>query len=121
MKRGVRRRERAGGQSQSGQILVLFTLALVFVLVLATGFVVDGGNAFVQRRIAQNAADFAAVAGTQYVMADAVTAPKLYQDIDIRNAIESSLQANGLDVTTYTAQYVDSSGNAIPRGGSREH
>jgi hypothetical protein len=46
---------------QSGQILAIFTLALVAVIAL-TGLVIDGGGTFVQRRDMQNTADASALA-----------------------------------------------------------
>ena len=52
--------------SQRGQALALFALALT-AMVLGVAVVVDGGYAFAQRREAQNAADFAAMAGTRIV------------------------------------------------------
>ena len=45
-------------------MVVLFALSLI-ALVLIVGLVVDSGFAFAQRRGTQNAADFAAAAGTQ--------------------------------------------------------
>jgi Putative Flp pilus-assembly TadE/G-like len=47
---------------QDGQILVLFTLALVAIVAMV-GLVLDGGSAYAQRRGQQNAADLAALAG----------------------------------------------------------
>ena len=47
---------------QRGQILVLFTLALVAMIAMV-GLVIDGGAAYAQRRAQQNAADLAALAG----------------------------------------------------------
>ena len=97
--------------SQRGQILVLFTLAL-FVLLLGTGLVIDGGYAFSQRRVGQNAADFAAMAGTRIVgqartgqPAGAGTAG------NVEDAINSALQAN--NALLESAQYVDASGAAL--------
>jgi Flp pilus assembly protein TadG len=46
---------------ERGQALVLFCLALTGI-VAAVGLVLDGGDAFAQRRAEQNAADFAALA-----------------------------------------------------------
>lgn len=51
---------RARGR-QRGQILVLFTIALVAMIAMV-GLVIDGGSAFAQRRGQQNAADLAALA-----------------------------------------------------------
>ena len=52
-------RDRAG---ERGQILVLFTLALVSLLAMV-GLILDGGDTFAQRRDQQNGADLAAMAG----------------------------------------------------------
>jgi Flp pilus assembly protein TadG len=49
-------------ETQRGQILVLFTLALVAMIAMV-GLVIDGGAAYAQRRAQQNAADVAALAG----------------------------------------------------------
>jgi hypothetical protein len=57
MQRPTTRSEREGGQ-----ILVLFTFALVAIIAMV-GLVLDGGSAFAQRRVEQNAADLAAMAG----------------------------------------------------------
>ena len=65
-------------RGQSGQILVLFTLALVAIVAMV-GLVIDGGAAYAQRRAQQNAADLAALAaanalynGQSQAQADAV-------------------------------------------------
>lgn len=47
---------------QRGQVLVLFTLALIAMIAMV-GLVIDGGAAYAQRRGQQNAADLAALAG----------------------------------------------------------
>jgi hypothetical protein len=47
---------------ERGQVLVLFTVALVAIIAMV-GLVLDGGSAFAQRRAEQNAADLAAMAG----------------------------------------------------------
>jgi Flp pilus assembly protein TadG len=51
-----------GHRTERGQILVLFTLAIVAVIAMV-GLVIDGGATFAQRRSQQNAADLAAIAG----------------------------------------------------------
>ena len=53
--------------SEQGQSIVLLALLLV-VLVGLAALAIDGGNAFVRRRNAQNAADAAALGATQYVI-----------------------------------------------------
>jgi Flp pilus assembly protein TadG len=55
-------RQRPGGRpEESGQIIVIFALALVAIVAMV-GLVLDGGSAFAQRRAEQNAADLAALA-----------------------------------------------------------
>jgi hypothetical protein len=54
-------------EGERGQILVLFTLAIVAIIAVV-GLVLDGGGAFAQRRFEQNAADMAAVAGANAYM-----------------------------------------------------
>lgn len=102
---------RLKNSSQGGQILVLFTVAVV-VLLLGAGLVVDGGFAFNQRRVSQNAADFAAMAGTRIIgewrtgiPAGAGTAA------NVQAAITATLDANQADLES--AQYVDSSGTSL--------
>jgi Flp pilus assembly protein TadG len=48
-------------RAERGQVLVIFTLALVSIVAM-TGLVIDGGDTFVQRRDMQNVADAAAMA-----------------------------------------------------------
>jgi Flp pilus assembly protein TadG len=108
MKRDRNRRERS-----RGQIVVVFALSLV-ALILAVGLVIDGGNAWSQRRVTQNAADFAALAGTKIVAANAGT-PQM--NAAVRSAVETALTSNGLSATNfgtdYTASYVNTAGNLV--------
>jgi Flp pilus assembly protein TadG len=53
---------RTDRKAERGQILVLFTIAIVVVIGML-GLVLDGGSAFAQRRDEQNASDLAALAG----------------------------------------------------------
>ena len=60
-------RLRGGGtdrQREAGQVLIIFTIALVGVIAVA-GLLVDGGMAWTNRRMAQNAADVAALAAAK--------------------------------------------------------
>ena len=104
---------RLGGQmhapsrSQRGQVMTLFAFGLVG-LVLGAAVVVDGGFAFAQRRVAQNAADFAAMAGTRIVGVSKTDRPAGSGSADnVEAAIESVLEAN--DAELVSAQYVDAS------------
>jgi Flp pilus assembly protein TadG len=91
-----------------GQILVLFTLSLV-VLLLGAGLVVDGGYAFSQNRKAQNAADFAAMAGTR-IVGEALTGIPAGAGIaaNVEDAVTSILAANNAQLVS--AQYVNKAG-----------
>ena len=95
---------------QRGQILVLFTLALVAMIAMV-GLILDGGSAYAQRRGEQNAADLAALAGANdYLLnnnsasaiarAQAVAAQNGYKDgaggVTVGVAIDTS---NGASVT----------------------
>jgi Flp pilus assembly protein TadG len=90
---------------ESGQIIVLFALALLGLLAMI-GVVVDGGTLYVQRRTAQNAADAAALAGTR-VLQQAT----LQSTGTIGDAICTYVLANSFGVTpTATANFVDTTG-----------
>ena len=81
-----------------GQILAVFALSLTVIL-LAVGLVIDGGNALVQRRSTQNAADLAALAGARiiasWIDSDLVNGT----DANARTAIQTTAEANGATVT----------------------
>jgi Flp pilus assembly protein TadG len=87
-------------------MLVLFGLSLV-ALLLMVGLVVDGGYAFGQRRAAQNAADFAALAGTRIIsenlLGNAYGTPG-----NVTGAITSVLAANHAQLVS--ARYVNAAG-----------
>ena len=101
---------RHSARPDRGQVLVLFALSLTALLLMA-GLVVDGGYAYSQSRTAQNAADFAAMAGTRIVGEELTgnaangTAANVYQ------AVQSALTANNAQLAG--AQYVDASGNLL--------
>jgi Flp pilus assembly protein TadG len=104
MRNHVRRGER-------GQTLALFAIALL-AMVLGAAVVVDGGFAFAQRRATQNAADFAAMAGTRIVGVSLTDRPAgSGTAANVEAAINSVLAAN--DAQFVSAQYVDAAGNAI--------
>jgi Flp pilus assembly protein TadG len=57
----------AGHEKERGQALVVFVIAMT-VIIGVVGLVLDGGDAFAQRRSEQNAADFAALAAANNYM-----------------------------------------------------
>ncbi len=98
-------------RSQRGQTLALFAFGLV-AIVLGAAVVVDGGFAFAQRRATQNAADFAAMAGTRIVGVSLTDRPAGSGSAgNVEAAIRSVLAAN--DAELVSAQYVTESGVAI--------
>lgn len=108
----IRTRLRAAGR---GQVVVIFAVALVALLAM-TGLIIDGGRAWAEQRLVQNAADAAARAGT-IVMArrsaegtDTTMTPAQWGE-EIRNEVYLSAAING--VTIASATYVDSSGTII--------
>lgn len=93
-----------GGQPRRarGQMIVLFALVLT-VVVLGVGLVVDGGNALVQRRGAQNASDFAALAGAR-VIAEWIDGDTTNgTDANVTAAIVNAVAANGGNPITFGA------------------
>ena len=103
-------------RSERGQTLTLFALMLV-VLLLATGLVVDVGYALSQQRTAQNAADFAALAGTR-ILGELYTGEPAGAGTDdnVRDAVNSVLAANRSQLVS--ARYVDNTGLALGNVGS---
>jgi Putative Flp pilus-assembly TadE/G-like len=88
-------------QRQQGQIMAIFALSLLGILAMA-GVVIDGGNIYVQRRTAQNAADAAALGGTR-----ALLAALNQNDSTIGPAICTYANSNAFGVTpTPTAYFV---------------
>ena len=85
-----------------GQMLVLFALSLT-AIVLLVGLVIDGGNGLVQRRGAQNASDFAALAGArivaEFVGGDLVNGT----DGNVQAAINNAVSSNGGDTVVFGA------------------
>ncbi len=97
---------------QRGQVIVLFTLSLA-ALLLFVGLAVDGGYALVQRRAVQNAADFAALAGTRIVGESLTGKPAgAGTDANVHGAIQSILAANQGQLAD--ARYVSATG--VPLG-----
>jgi hypothetical protein len=93
---------------QKGQAIALFALALA-AIVAGVAVVVDGGYAFAQRRVAQNAADFAAMAGTRIIGQKRINLPATASEVTA--AINAALTAN--EATLVDATYVDHEGDAI--------
>lgn len=102
---------RPSARSERGQTLTLFALMLV-VMLLAAGLVVDVGWALSQQRTAQNAADFAALAGTR-VLGEFYTNQPVGAgtDANVSAAVNAVLAANKSQLVSAT--YVDGTGLAL--------
>ncbi len=104
-----------------GQIIVLAGLVLSLV-VFAVGLVIDGGTGLAQRRAAQNASDFGALAGAriiaQHIGGDTVNGT----DALVREAITNAVVQNGGNAPTFGSpdgpQYVNDAGALIGFVGS---
>jgi hypothetical protein len=114
-------------RKQSGQALIIMAGALVALIALVA-LAVDGGNAYAQRRIAQNAADGASLAGASkmkdYYLANMYTetvnntkTTHVYplsttQNQGVLGAIRASLEASGVCSTgdCFAAKYLDQNG-----------
>jgi Flp pilus assembly protein TadG len=94
-----------------GQIIVLFALAMT-ALILGLGLVVDGGYAWSQRRVAQNAADLSSLAGTRVVALFQTGAT--VTGTDVIATMNQINQANGVpNVAAGDALYVDFNGASL--------
>lgn len=97
-----------------GQILILFAIALTAIL-LMVGVVIDGGYGLVQSRAAQNASDFAALAGARVVAEKWAGDTVNGTDVNVKDAIVKSLQVNGAAAPTFGSPngpfYINSGGN----------
>ncbi len=97
-----------GRRSQTGQALVIMVLGMVAMLAMAA-LVVDGGNAFVQQRAAQNGADAAAEAGA-IVLAENLAGGN-HTDQEVLAAVTASAAKNS--ITLASALYTNINGNSL--------
>jgi hypothetical protein len=93
---------------QRGQAFALFAISLT-AIVLASAVVVDGGYAFAQRRQSQNAADFAAMAGTRIIGSKLTGQPAgAGTAANVLESVNSTLASN--DSQLVSARYIDFTG-----------
>ena len=115
-------------RSDSGQILVIFAVAMV-ALILITGLVIDGGNAFLHRRDSQNSADIAAMAATKrladyYVKGPTDPSFRFTATNNAYTTINTRMTQNGCTAATsctWTARYVGARSGATFRDRPRAH
>jgi Flp pilus assembly protein TadG len=96
-----------------GQILVLFAISSVALLALV-GLVIDGRTVYVQRRVAQDAADAAALAGTRTLRASATGAVT-----PVASDVNRFAAANafGIPPSVACAYFVGTNAAAVSAGG----
>jgi Putative Flp pilus-assembly TadE/G-like len=95
---------------EAGQVLALFTFGFL-ALVAAVAFVIDGGNAYANHRISQNASDAAAEAGA-VVLAERLSGATITDD-QVRSAVDGVLSAMEMDVVASVAEYTDIDGTGL--------
>lgn len=101
----------------AGQALVLMAGGMVAVIAMV-GLIVDGGNAWAQQRVVQNASDASAEAGA-VVLAQrfaGASAPGIGWDAEVNAKIQATASANGL--TGAIAYYSDICGIPLQPNGS---
>jgi hypothetical protein len=114
----ARARRRDPRRAQRGQVLVLFALAAVAVVGMVA-VAIDGGYGLVQMRRAQNAADFAAVAGTNAVRGVCQGSSGAPTNAAVYNSIQDVIDQNSAAVNAgWTGTYLDRSGAVITTAGA---
>ena len=101
-----------GARSEAGQILVIAALAML-AIIGGVALVLEGGNAYANQRIAQNAADAIAHAGATVLAQRLGGTTK--DDDDVAAAMQGIADANGM--TSFTAHYVNVLGEHIASTG----
>jgi hypothetical protein len=95
-------------QEQRGQALAVMVIG-ISVFVIASGMVLDGGNAMTQQRAVQNGADSAALAGAVVIIEQRGGAAR--DDDDVLDAITEAFADNGGQLAS--ASYVDFARTAV--------
>src|SRR5438477_10717753 len=97
-----------------GQVLILFVLGAT-AMVAMLGLVVDGGNVYINRRVARTAADTAALAAVRALAVKPPSGTNVVQKQEVGNAICTYVPTNNFG--TYTgvlgAKYVGSNGQPV--------
>jgi hypothetical protein len=103
-------------RQERGQVLVISAFAIV-VLLMVTGLILDGGFGLAQRRVAQNGADLAALAGARVIAAFVTGDTVNGTDANVVASIDTTVAANHLPAVTYGApdgpRYVNIEGNEL--------
>ena len=102
------RTDQPAEDSSSGQIIIIFALALVAVIAMV-GLVLDGGSTFAQRRTQQSAADLASLAGANdYLLNhDTTLATARARTVAATNGFTHGTSGVTVDVAVTTANGVE--------------
>ena len=107
---------RQSGDHPRGQIVVLTGLSLALI-VFAAGLVIDGGTGLAQRRAAQNASDFAAIAGARVVAYTVAGDTVNGTDANVITAMTNAADENEAEPLTFGApdgpQYIGWDGTLL--------
>jgi hypothetical protein len=95
---------------ESGQSIIIIAAAVVVLLALVA-LVVDVGNAYAQRRRAQNAVDAAALAGARRLAERALG--EVVLEIHVLNDVNRFADENGLDPKVVDAWFIDADGDRL--------
>lgn len=79
-------------RQENGDVSLVYIAGAMIVMLLFAGLAIDGGNAYLQRRRMQTAADAAALAGTSAIAMDK-------SDAEVADAISNLLVLNGADTS----------------------
>ena len=108
--------DRLRPRREAGQAIVVMALAISVVVAVA-GIAVDGGYALVQRRSAQNTADFAALAGARIVAIWIADNHVDGTDSNVKAAISAAVTTNGGTAISWGAvgspEYVAQDGSTL--------
>ena len=124
-KRESSRDRETGRDREAGQAIVILAFAMIVLLAFAA-LAIDGGNAYVERRRAQNGADAGALAGARQIWMN--TAAGDSQSGAVRAAMNAAAEQNGIadsngilgDGTNSNvkAYYTDKQGNLLSVSGN---
>ena len=95
---------------EAGQILALFAGGLL-AIIAGVALVVDGGDAYANQRVSQNASDAAAEAGALVIAQNLSGADNV--DDDVRSAVSDVLAAMEMDVDASSAEYTTLDGTPL--------
>jgi hypothetical protein len=115
--RGFAVRGRDGEKGQA--ILVVAMLLLVLIVLIALA--VDGGNAYAQQRLAQNAVDAGVLAGIQALAQEFERDTPSLREHELFDIITDYTSQNGIPAASVDVWYTDIDGDRLHRVNERGH